>query len=339
MPRPCRIQFKGAKYHVTQRGNGGMDVFLCDDGRERFMEQLDHCLEKNMVKLYAYCLMDNHYHLLVETPHGNIQRFMQRLNTAYAMYFRYKHSKPGHCWQGRYGAKLVSGDDYILRLTRYIHLNPIKTGVWKNSLAPARLKELRGYEWSSCRGYAGLRKPEKRIDYRWLKLVSGNSTAKRRMAYRKYIESMACADDEEFLLDMQASRYAIGDEEFREEIEEELEEKKRERDETGDVEWPESESPEIEAIEAAVMKEFRVSREDLHFHGQRAGMAKTVAIELCCRLSGKSQREVGKYFGYTTDSGACQQRRKLAFMQEKDHDLLVRVSKVAHGISICKKQV
>jgi len=69
-------------------------------------------------------LMPNHYHLLVETPLGNVPRFMQRLNTAYSMYFRLQHRRPGHCFQGRYGAKLVRGEDYLLRLTRYIHLNP-----------------------------------------------------------------------------------------------------------------------------------------------------------------------------------------------------------------------
>ncbi len=84
MPRPWRIRYAGAKYHLTQRGNGAQGVFLCDEDYERFIEQLDYCLEKSEVVLYAYCLMPNHYHLFVETPMGNVQRFMQTLNTAYA---------------------------------------------------------------------------------------------------------------------------------------------------------------------------------------------------------------------------------------------------------------
>ena len=75
--------------------------------------------------------MPNHIHLEVETPRGNLPRFMQRLTTAYGMYFRYKKRRPGHCFQGRYGAKLVDGDDYLLRLTRYIHLNPVRTQAMK----------------------------------------------------------------------------------------------------------------------------------------------------------------------------------------------------------------
>jgi len=105
-----------------------------DEDNGRFLDQMDAALAKDEVTLYAYVLMPNHYHLLVRTPLGNLQRFMQRLNMAYGMYFRYKHSKPGHCFQGRYGAKPAGGDDCILRLTRYIHLNvhkgklPVRAG-------------------------------------------------------------------------------------------------------------------------------------------------------------------------------------------------------------------
>ena len=199
---------------MTQRGNGREPVFYSDDDCERFMAQLDHSLEQDRVKLYAYVLMPNHYHLLVETPCANIGRFMQRLDTAYGMYFRYRRERPGHCFQGRYGAKLVGGDEYILRLTRYIHLNPVKTSRWEKESAARKVDELGKYTWSSYRGYAGMRKPEKRIDYRWLRLVNGATDGRRRRAYRRYVERMACEDDREFLGMAQESRYAIGDGRF-----------------------------------------------------------------------------------------------------------------------------
>lgn len=103
-----------------------MAVFLSADDYARFMEQLDAALEADGVVLYACVLMPNHYHLFAETPMGNVQRLMQRLNTAYGMYFRFKHGRAGHCFQGRCGAKVVSEDSYILGLTRCIHLNPVK---------------------------------------------------------------------------------------------------------------------------------------------------------------------------------------------------------------------
>ncbi len=333
MPRPWRIRFAGAKYHLTQRGNGGEKVFLCRADRGRFLEQLDKCLAKNEVKLYAYCLMSNHYHLLVETPLGNVQMFMQRLNTAYGMYFRYKHNKPGHCWQGRYGAKLVKGDDYVLRLTRYIHLNPVKIKGWTGKPLQKAIEHLNGYEWSSYRSYAGLIKPEERIDYRWLKLMGGVGGGWRRKAYRKYIESMVTRNDDEFIKEANASRYAIGDEEYREEVDDQVKEKRMEKAFQGDYIWPEDRLPGIAAIEAAVVKEFGVSCDDLHFHGQRAGVIKSIAIELCCRLSGKTQREVGEYFGYTGDGGVCKQRQRLAPILERDKELSDRVMKTTNSIS------
>ena len=252
MPRPWRLRFAGAKYHLTQRGNGGQAVFLGADDYGRFLEQLDHCLEANGVKLYAYCLMPNHYHLLAETPLGNVQRFMQRLNTSYAMYFRYKHTRPGHCWQGRYGAKLVKADEYILRVTRYIHLNPIKVQAFADRPRSELLEHLDGWLWSSYAGYAGLR-------------------------------------------------------------------------------WPEDSMPGMETVERAVMEEFRISREALHSHGQHAGEAKSVAIELCCRLSGASQRDVGRYFGYRTDGGVTKQRQRLALLA--DPQLATRMERLADALS------
>ena len=108
MPRPPRKAYAGAKYHITVRGNGRQNIFLCEEDRGRFLEQLWGGLEKDEVILYAYVLMSNHYHLLIETRRANVSAFMQRLNTAYGMYFRYKHGRPGHALQGRFGAKLVT---------------------------------------------------------------------------------------------------------------------------------------------------------------------------------------------------------------------------------------
>ena len=163
MSRPWRVNYAGAKYHITSRGNGRDRVFVQAEDYERFMEQLESALKQDEVVLYAYALMPNHYHLLIETPLGNLQRFMQRLNTAYSMYFRYKRKRPGHCFQGRYGARLVEGDDYLVRLTRYIHLNPVKTAKYKNVSMAEKRACINGYKWSSYRGYAGLMEEEEMV--------------------------------------------------------------------------------------------------------------------------------------------------------------------------------
>ena len=95
MPRPPRKSFEEAKYHIAVRGNGRQDIFLSDEDRRRFLDQLKDAADKDGVRVYAYVLMSNHYHLLIETRRANVSAFMQRLNTAYGMYFRYKHKRPG----------------------------------------------------------------------------------------------------------------------------------------------------------------------------------------------------------------------------------------------------
>lgn len=332
MPRPWRIRYAGAKYHVTSRGNGREAVFCSDADRERFLEQLDDAAKKDEVVLYAYVLMPNHYHLLVETPLGNIHRFMQRLNTAYGMYFRYKHRRPGHCFQGRYGAKLAGGDDYILRLTRYIHLNPVKVKRLAASSRQEKITYLNGYEWSSYGGYAGLAEPEERTNYRWLELMSGLTRRGKSAAYRRYIEGMIDGDDNELKEAGKASGYAIGDEEFMEMARDELRSKRIERAVSGDIIWPEDKMAAIESVEKGVQDSFGITGEELRRHGRRAGLAKAVAVELCCRLTGRSQREVSRHFGYGSESAAGKQRRLIRARLADDDGLAGKMARIEAAI-------
>jgi len=311
MARLLRIKFAGAKYHVTQRGNGRQRLFFADDDYERFLSQTLHALTVDQVVLYAYVLMPNHYHLLVETPHGNIDRFEQRLNTAYSLYFRYKHARPGHVLQGRYGGKLVSGDDYLLRATRYIHLNPVKTETAKRCPLPERAALLDRYRWSSYRGYVDHRLEQEWVDYRWRRLVGSRSPAGERKRYRRYVESFVAEDDEVCGTAMQRSRYAIGDERFVEEIEEKSRAQRRSSEYPADIVWPEARKPTLEQVNAAVSKAYGITPAALLEHGRSVGQAKRVAIELCCRLTGLPQRAVGKHYRGMSCTGVAYQRRRL----------------------------
>jgi len=303
------MRFTGAKYHLTVRGNGRDQVFFGVEDYERFLAQLDAARAEDEVILYAYALMPNHFHLFVETPLGNVQRFMQRLNTAYGMYFRFKHKRPGHCFQGRYGAKLVEGDDYIVPLTRYIHLNPVKGESWAGVPLAEKKKELATYRWSSYRGYVGEGPEEERIDYRWLTLMDRVTRKGCQKAYRRYVEGMLEKDDETFLSEAGKSRYVIGDEKARERAEAELNSKWIERAVKGDIEWPEDRRPDVATVEEGVKAVLGVTGEDLRFHGHRLGVVKAVALELCCRLSGATQRAVSQRFGYRHESAVGRARR------------------------------
>ena len=124
MARHLRLEFEGAIYHVTSRGNERSNIFANDRDKERFLEKLAENVEQHHVRVYAYIIMTNHYHLLLETPRGNLSVFMQQLNTSYTMYYNVSHRRVGHLFSGRFKAKVVAGDEYLLKLTRYLHLNP-----------------------------------------------------------------------------------------------------------------------------------------------------------------------------------------------------------------------
>ena len=126
MARPLRIAFPGAFYHVTARGNERKAVFKSIRDRQKFIEYLETATERYNAVIHAYCLMDNHYHLLLETPSGNLPQIMQHINGAYTTYFNLKRVRAGHLFQGRYKAILVEMDEYAKELSRYIHLNPVR---------------------------------------------------------------------------------------------------------------------------------------------------------------------------------------------------------------------
>jgi len=126
MARKPRALFEGAIYHVTSRGNERRETFRDDRDRERFLERLADSALSHQVRVFLYCLMPNHFHFLVETPLGNLDRFMGSFLTGYTVYFNKRHDRSGHLFQGRYAAQLVEGNDYLLKLSRYVHLNPVQ---------------------------------------------------------------------------------------------------------------------------------------------------------------------------------------------------------------------
>jgi REP-associated tyrosine transposase len=147
MARPLRIEFEGAVYHVTSRGDGGEDIYLDDEDRDAWLEALGFACERMAWACYAYCLMSNHYHIVVETPQPNLSRGMRQLNGVYTQRFNRRHGRAGHVFQGRYKAILVDKESYLLEAIRYVVMNPVR----------ARLvEEVAEWPWSSYAPTAGL---------------------------------------------------------------------------------------------------------------------------------------------------------------------------------------
>ncbi|CAA6603500.1 transposase [Rhodospirillaceae bacterium LM-1] len=153
MARPLRIEYPGALYHVTARGNARQPIFLSKADAQAFLDTLGDTALRLGWRFHAYCLMTNHYHLLVETEHANLSRGMRHLNGVYTQAFNRAHKRVGHLFQGRYKAILVEAEAYFLELARYIVLNPVRAGMavepkeWLWSSYRATLGEAQAYEW------------------------------------------------------------------------------------------------------------------------------------------------------------------------------------------------
>lgn len=146
MPRPPRIHVAGGLYHTIARGNDGQKTFLDEKDYQVFVDQLDELKRTTPFSVYAYCLMLNHFHLLVETQRVPLSVIMQRLLTRYVKRFNFRHRRIGHLFQGRYKAILCQRDAYLQKLLRYIHLNPVRAKLAKDAAT---------WKWSSHGEYVG----------------------------------------------------------------------------------------------------------------------------------------------------------------------------------------
>lgn len=150
MTRPLRLSFENAVYHVMARGNRKDNIFYSESDRNTFLDQINETFTKYSIVCYAYCLLNNHYHLFIKTRLPNISRAMHDMNASYANWFKAKHGIVGVVFQGRYKSILVEENRYALQLSTYIHLNPIRAGL---------VRSLHQYPWSSYLDYVGARKP------------------------------------------------------------------------------------------------------------------------------------------------------------------------------------
>lgn len=157
MARPLRVEFPNATYHVTARGNERKPIFRDDHDRHRFLDTLAEMVERFGIRLHAYCLMPNHYHLVLETPRANLSQAVGWLQVTYTVRFNHRHRRSGHLFQGRFKAQLVEADAYARWLIEYIHLNPVRPTRKGQPIPADRAADLDAFDWSSHRDYAGLR--------------------------------------------------------------------------------------------------------------------------------------------------------------------------------------
>jgi REP-associated tyrosine transposase len=179
MARPLRIEFAGALYHLTSRGNERQRIFRDDWDRQSFLTILAEVQERYGWMCYAYCLMDNHYHLMVETPEPNLARGMKLLNGCHTQKINRRYDRVGHLFQGRYKSILVDRDVYMKELARYIVLNPVRAGLIDH---PAQ------WRWSSYRATTGTAPSPEFLVVETLLLMFGDSVSESRTRFQAFVE-------------------------------------------------------------------------------------------------------------------------------------------------------
>ena len=208
MARPLRIEYEGGTYHITARGNEKRVIFDDETDFRKFESFLNRYIERFGVRLYCYVLMDNHYHLLIETPRANLTAFMHNVQSYYTNYYNRRHNRVGRLFQGRYKALIVDKDSYLLDLSRYIHLNPVRAGL---------VKRPEQWRWSSYTEYI---KPSS--VNKWIETgeILSHFGKRRNTACRKYAEFTRAKlgkDDDDIFSDV-ASQLILGSDEFVEKV-------------------------------------------------------------------------------------------------------------------------
>jgi len=178
MARPLRIQYEGAVYHVTSRGNARAKIYLADSDRRQFLDVLGRAVSRFGWVCHAYCLMSNHYHLLIETPSPNLSQGMQLLNGVYTQRFNRAQKRSGHVFQGRFKAILVEKESHLLELARYVVLNPVRARMTRSA---------RDWPWSSYCATAGQIEVPEFLTIDWILSQLGAKRASAIRAYHRFV--------------------------------------------------------------------------------------------------------------------------------------------------------
>ncbi len=214
MSRPLRIEYPGAVYHVTSRGNRKKAIFKDDHDRDNFLNAVLHVTRRYNWICHAYCLMTNHYHLLIETPDGNLSIGMRQLNGVYTQLYNRWHGKTGHLFQGRYKAILIQKDSHLLEVCRYVVLNPVR----------ARMVEKpEAWKWSSYLATAGKTKPYSCLTTDW---VLGQFAGKRDRAEKEYAKFVFWGIGQKTIWTEVRGQALLGEDDFIEKLQDYLKKRK-----------------------------------------------------------------------------------------------------------------
>jgi putative transposase len=321
MARPLRIQFENAHYHVTCRGNSRQDIFANDEDYRSFTELLARSSDIYQVEIFVYVLMRNHFHLLVKTPKANLQEFMRHFNISYTSHYNRTHRRSGHLFQGRYKSFLIDADSYLLSVSRYIHLNPVRVADLRDYALPEKRKHLHSYPWSSYSGYVYGDKQSSFICYKILEAFGGN-TAEGRSDYARFVEA-GLTKDLESPLERGRGHGIVGDEQFMQHVKLLAPPVPRSREVPG---VRHVSKVDVEKVVQVVERHTGTDRRDFLGKAYR-GLARPILMELLYRHTGLNQQEIGKLMGVDYSTVSVSRKRLHVSLQtdEKLYEILAGI--------------
>jgi len=321
MARPLRIEYKGAFYHVTARGNERRDIFQTKRDYEQFKYYIMGAQDKYDFLLHGYVLMTNHYHFIIETSKANLNKIMHYINGSYTTYFNRNQGRDGHLFQGRYKAILVDVDRYLLELSRYLHLNPVRGGL---------VKRPEEYGYSSYRSYITREKEEIVHRDRIWGMISGDGR-NGAQKYRRFVEE-ALGKDLESPLKRVYGGVILGREKFIRDVLRKMEGKDVQR---RDISYRRQlgVTKGVEEIINVICSYFNVTR-DVIIEDKR--VFRNIAIYFVKKNTGLTNKEIGSFFGGISYSAITRVYQRFGEKMLKDRDLRKQIEEIGNILSNVK---
>lgn len=328
MARPLRVEFEDAIYHLCGRGNGRQRIFQDERDRARFVELLAESARRFGGLVLSFVLMGNHFHLIAQTRRANLGRWMHWLLVSYTVYFNRKHRSSGHLFQGRYKSFLVQEGDYLLALSRYVHLNPVRGLSLGRGTPSERRTRLRRFKWSTYPGYAGLSRSFPFVAEELILGELGGPKRGERLRYRRFVEQGLAREIENPFAAVQWQAI-LGNESFVQKLRDRVKGLHKARREITPLRRAARKTESHEVLKR-VAKKYQLEVKRLVAPGERGLPARNLAMWMIWEMGDKSLREIGELFGGIDYAAVAQRirRTRLAHDAAATRRLLKEMSNV-----------
>jgi len=317
MARPLRVEHEGAIYHILSRGNKAEFIFQDDAGKEYFLQVLEKAAQRFGIEVYCYCIMGNHYHLLIGVPLGMLSRVLHVIQSSFGSYLRREQKWIGHVFAGRYKSLCVEKQGYLLELSRYIHLNPVRAGI---------VKKPEEYSWSSYRFYAGKEKRPEWLKMEWLLQEYGKTLRIAQREYREFIEA-GIKSSVSFPVDRVVGQAVLGRKEFIREVVKGIRTGKELKEVTSKRFF--SKADNLDELYRAVCRHYQISE---IVKGSEGGRSRDMFVYLAKRQTAALNSEIGQKAGGITFSAVAHRYSRTVRKMDQDGEALRQWEKEAEDI-------